>query len=32
VVEGKKQRQPIGSMPGIERLSVDECCANAKPW
>lgn len=24
VVEGTKQRQPIGSMPGIERLSVDE--------
>jgi porphobilinogen synthase len=24
VVEGAKQRQPIGSMPGIERLSVDE--------
>src|SRR6202050_3021598 len=24
VVEGAKQRQPVGSMPGIERLSVDE--------
>jgi porphobilinogen synthase len=24
VVEGAKQRLPIGSMPGIERLSVDE--------
>jgi porphobilinogen synthase len=24
VVEGKKQRQPIVSMPGIERLSIDE--------
>src|SRR5277367_3983008 len=24
VVEGTKQRQPIGSMPGIERLSTDE--------
>jgi porphobilinogen synthase len=24
VVEGKKQRQPVASMPGIERLSVDE--------
>jgi porphobilinogen synthase len=24
VVEGVKQRQPIASMPGIERLSVDE--------
>src|SRR5882757_10006257 len=24
VVEGRKQRQPIASMPGIERVSVDE--------
>jgi porphobilinogen synthase len=24
VVEGTKQRQPVASMPGIERLSVDE--------
>jgi porphobilinogen synthase len=24
VVEGQKQRQPVGSMPGIERYSVDE--------
>jgi porphobilinogen synthase len=24
VVEGRNQRQPIGSMPGIDRLSVDE--------
>jgi porphobilinogen synthase len=24
VVEGQNQRQPIASMPGIERLSVDE--------
>jgi porphobilinogen synthase len=24
VVEGRRQRQPIASMPGIERLSVDE--------
>ena len=24
VVEGSKQRQPIASMPGIERLSIDE--------
>src|SRR5271155_3933597 len=24
VVEGTKQRQPIDSMPGIERLSIDE--------
>jgi len=25
LVEGRGQRQPIGSMPGIERLSIDEC-------
>jgi porphobilinogen synthase len=24
VVEGTRQRQPVGSMPGIERLSIDE--------
>jgi porphobilinogen synthase len=24
VVEGRNQRQPVGSMPGIDRLSVDE--------
>jgi porphobilinogen synthase len=24
VVEGKQQRQPVASMPGIERLSIDE--------
>jgi len=24
VVEGERQRQPIGAMPGVERLSVDE--------
>src|SRR5277367_1653276 len=24
VVEGTKQRQPVDSMPGVERLSVDE--------
>jgi porphobilinogen synthase len=24
IVEGEKQRQPIASMPGIERLSIDE--------
>jgi porphobilinogen synthase len=24
VVEGRKQRQPVDSMPGVERLSVDE--------
>jgi porphobilinogen synthase len=34
VVEGQRQRQPIDSMPGIERLSVDEllreCAALAR--
>ena len=30
VVEGKKQRQPVPSMPGIERLSVDELAREAK--
>jgi porphobilinogen synthase len=29
VVEGRKQRQPIASMPGIERLSVDELAREA---
>jgi porphobilinogen synthase len=24
IVEGEKQRQPVASMPGVERLSVDE--------
>jgi len=34
VVEGVKQRQPVGSMPGIERLSIDELlreCASLVP-
>ena len=30
VVEGKKQRQPISSMPGIERVSVDELVHEAE--
>jgi porphobilinogen synthase len=30
VVEGKGQRQQVASMPGIERLSVDELCKDAK--
>ena len=30
VVEGRGERQPVASMPGIERLSVDECCASAR--
>ena len=29
IVEGTKQRQPVESMPGIERLSVDELKAEA---
>lgn len=29
IVEGTKQRQPVESMPGIERLSVDELQAEA---
>jgi porphobilinogen synthase len=30
IVEDRKQRQPIASMPGIERLSVDELLREAK--
>jgi porphobilinogen synthase len=30
VVEGKKQRQPVASMPGIERLSVDQLAREAE--
>ncbi len=29
IVEGTKQRQTIPSMPGIERLSIDELCLEA---
>ena len=29
IVEGSGQRQPIGSMPGIERLSIDELLKEA---
>jgi porphobilinogen synthase len=32
VVEGKGQRQKVASMPGIERLSVDELCRDAKGY
>jgi porphobilinogen synthase len=32
VVEGRGERQPVGSMPGIERLSIDDCCASARAW
>lgn len=30
IVEGVKQRQAIASMPGIERLSIDELCREAE--
>ncbi|MEX0618288.1 MAG: porphobilinogen synthase [Pseudohongiellaceae bacterium] len=30
IVEGEKQRQPIGSMPGIFRLSIDELVTEAR--
>lgn len=30
VVEGQKQRQPIGAMPGCYRLSIDELCHEAE--
>ena len=30
VVEGRGQRQPVASMPGIERLSIDQLTGDAK--
>ena len=30
VIEGRNERQPITPMPGIERLSIDLLCAEAK--
>ena len=30
VIEGSNERQPITPMPGIERLSIDLLCAEAK--
>lgn len=30
IVDGEKQRQPVDSMPGVERLSVDELLKDAK--
>ena len=30
VVEGRGQRQPVASMPGIERLSIDQLMGDAK--
>ncbi len=32
IVEGTQQRQPIASMPGIERLSIDELLKEAPQW
>ncbi|MBL4851797.1 MAG: porphobilinogen synthase, partial [Gammaproteobacteria bacterium] len=29
VVEGKNQRQPVASMPGVERVSIDELLKEA---
>ncbi|HVT56298.1 MAG TPA: porphobilinogen synthase [Xanthobacteraceae bacterium] len=30
VIEGEKQREPVGSMPGVERLSIDEALRDAE--
>jgi porphobilinogen synthase len=30
VVDGRKRREPVASMPGVERLSIDELCAEAE--
>jgi Delta-aminolevulinic acid dehydratase len=30
VIEGKGQREPVGSMPGIERVSIDQLVIEAK--
>jgi porphobilinogen synthase len=30
VIEGEKRREPIASMPGVERLSVDEIVREAE--
>ena len=32
VVEGKGQRQPVASMPGVERLSIDQLLISAAQW
>ena len=31
VIEGKRRREPVASMPGVERLSIDELRARWKP-
>jgi porphobilinogen synthase len=30
IIEGSRQREPVGSMPGIDRLSIDELCRDAE--
>ena len=30
IVDGEKKREPIASMPGVDRLSVDQACAAAE--
>ncbi|MGB0289553.1 MAG: porphobilinogen synthase, partial [Aequoribacter sp.] len=32
ILEGQKQRESVASMPGIERLSVDELIKDAAEW
>jgi porphobilinogen synthase len=32
VLEGEGRREPVASMPGIERLSVDQLVAEARQW
>lgn len=32
IVEGTQQRQPVASMPGVERLSLDELLKDAEHW
>ncbi|CAM3616472.1 porphobilinogen synthase [Parendozoicomonas haliclonae] len=32
VLEGEQQREPVASMPGVERLSLDELLKDAEEW
>ncbi len=32
VIEGEKRREPVASMPGIDRLSIDELLREAETW
>ncbi len=32
VVDGANRREPVASMPGVERLSIDELCARPRRW